>query len=55
LAHTDHHTLVAWATNDGWEDGSWSIISGESSFTHTGSVVDDKGSNFFISHFDRLT
>merc|ERR1712201_19321 len=30
LSHTDHDTLVSWSSNDGWEDGSRSVISGES-------------------------
>jgi len=35
LAHTDHDTLMSWSTDDGREDGSWSVISGESSLAHT--------------------
>jgi len=35
LAHTDHDTLMSWSTDDGGEDGSWSVISGESSLAHT--------------------
>merc|ERR1712133_336524 len=35
LSHTDHDTLMSWSSNNGWEDSSWSIISGESSFAHT--------------------
>merc|ERR1719512_148516 len=35
LSHTDHHSLVTGATNDGGEDGSGSVISGESSFAHS--------------------
>merc|ERR1711950_5086 len=30
LSHTAHHSLVTGATNDGGEDGSGSVISGES-------------------------
>ncbi|KAF1747871.1 hypothetical protein GCK72_024337 [Caenorhabditis remanei] len=30
LSHTDHDSLMSWASNDGWEDGTWSIVSGES-------------------------
>ena len=46
LSHTDHDTLVAGATNNGWEDGAWGIISGESGLAHSGAVVNDKSSNF---------
>jgi len=35
LAHTDHDTLMSWSTDDGGEDGSWSVISGETSLAHT--------------------
>jgi len=35
LAHTDHDTLMSWSSDDGGEDGSWSVISGESSLAHT--------------------
>merc|ERR1719270_292826 len=28
LTHTNHDTLVPWASNNGWEYSSWSIISG---------------------------
>merc|ERR1712242_378605 len=31
LSHTDHDSLVPWATDDGGEDSSGSVISGESS------------------------
>merc|ERR1719208_162739 len=36
LSHTDHDSLVAGATDDGGEDGSGSVISGESSLAHAG-------------------
>jgi len=48
LAHTDHDTLVTWATNDRWEDGARSVISGESGFAHTGSIVYNEGCDFVI-------
>merc|ERR1712106_1271747 len=34
LSHTDHHSLVAGASNNGGEDSSGSIISSKSSFAH---------------------
>merc|ERR1711892_631166 len=50
LSHTDHHSLVAGASNNGGEDGTWSIISSETSLAHTGSIVTDKSSNVFVTH-----
>merc|ERR1712126_666998 len=50
LSHTDHHTLVAGAANNGGEDGPGSIISGEASLAHAGAIVDDKSSNVFVTH-----
>lgn len=35
LTHTDHHTLMPWATDDGWEDGPWSVVTGEAGFAHS--------------------
>merc|ERR1712243_59577 len=29
LTHTNHHTLMSWTSDDGREDGSWGIVSGE--------------------------
>jgi hypothetical protein len=40
LAHANHHTLVARATNDGGEHGARCVISGESGFAHAGTVID---------------
>ena len=51
LSHTDHHALVAGATNDGWEDGAGSVISGETGFAHTGAVVDNQRGNIIFGHF----
>merc|ERR1711892_1032072 len=45
LSHTDHHTLVAGTSNNGWEDSAGSVISGESSLAHAGAIVTDKSSN----------
>jgi len=36
LAHTDHHTLVAWTTDDGGEDGTGCVITGETGLAHAG-------------------
>merc|ERR1719206_1226433 len=51
LSHTDHDTLVTGSTNDRGEHGPGGIVSGESGFAHTGSVVDDQSGNIFVSHF----
>merc|ERR1719420_691542 len=37
--HTDHDTLVTWATDNGWVDGTWSIVTSETSLDETGTVV----------------
>ena len=51
LSHTDHDTLMTGATDDGREDGAGSVISGETGLAHTGSIVNDQGSNFSVTHF----
>merc|ERR1711992_244152 len=50
LSHTDHHTLVAGAADDGGEDGSGSVVSGESGLAHAGAVVNDQSSNILVTH-----
>merc|ERR1711955_14449 len=56
LSHTDH-ALVARTANNGGEDSSGSVISSKSSFAHAGAIVNNKGSNVFVTHlhlsFDR--
>merc|ERR1712064_222045 len=52
LSHTDHDTLVSWSSNNGWEDSSGSVISGESSFAHTGAIVNNEGTNVFVTHLE---
>merc|ERR1712173_400083 len=51
LSHTDHHSLVARTSNNGWEDSTGSIISGKSSLAHTRAIVNNKSSNVFVTHF----
>ena len=51
LSHTDHDSLVTGTADDGWENGSGSIVSGESSFAHAGAIVNDQGSYFIVTHF----
>jgi len=54
LAHTDHDTLVAGSADDGWEDGSWSIVTGKAALAKSGTVVDDQvsGLSFFVGRHD---
>merc|ERR1711882_1181 len=52
LSHTNHHTLVARATNNGWEDSSRSIISCKASLAHTRAIVDNKSSNVLVTHLE---
>merc|ERR1711935_886890 len=51
LSHTNHHSLMAGAANNGGKDGTWSIIPSETSLAHAGAIVTDKGSNVFVTHF----
>merc|ERR1712106_718762 len=50
LSHTNHHTLVVRTSNNGGEDSTGSIVSGESSLAHARAIVTDKGSNVFVTH-----
>merc|ERR1712078_380261 len=50
LTHTDHHTLMTGATNNGWEDSPRGVITGKTSFAHAGAIVNDKSSNVFVTH-----
>merc|ERR1711988_1291105 len=45
LTHTDHDTLMTGAADDGGEDDTGSVVTGEASFAHTGPIVYDKGSS----------
>jgi len=38
------------SANNGWEDGSWGIVSGETGLAHTGSIIHNKSSNFVVTH-----
>merc|ERR1719293_512983 len=50
LSHTDHHSLVAGAADDGGEDGPGGVISGESSLAHAGAIVNNKSGNVLVTH-----
>merc|ERR1712036_61966 len=52
LTHTNHYTLMARASNNGWEHSSRSIISSKASFAHARAIVNDKSSNVFVTHVD---
>merc|ERR1712215_244611 len=54
LSHTNHHTLMARTTNNGGEDGTWSIISCKSSLAHARTIVNNKSSNVFVTHLGFL-
>jgi hypothetical protein len=56
LDHTNHDSLVSGAANNGWEDGSWGIVSGETSLAHTGTVIAYERCYFFfiVAHFELL-
>merc|ERR1711863_246879 len=50
LSHTHHDTLMSGATDDGGEDSSGSVISGESSLAHAGAIVNNKSGNILVTH-----
>jgi len=52
LTHTDHDTLMSWATDDGWENSTGSVIPGESGFAHAGSIVYYQRCNIVVTHCD---
>merc|ERR1719495_1198598 len=54
LSHTNHHTLVAGASNNGGEDSTGSVISSKSSLAHAGAIVNNKSSNVFVTHLEYL-
>ena len=41
---------MSWASNDGWEDSSWGVITSKASFAHTRAIVYDKSGNVFVTH-----
>merc|ERR1712213_86975 len=54
LTHTDHDTLMAWASNNRGEDSPGGIISGETGLAHAGAIVNDKSGGIFVTHVDRV-
>merc|ERR1712113_467335 len=52
LSHTDHDSLVPWATNNGGEDSPWGVITGETGLAHAGAIVNDQSGCVFVTHLD---
>merc|ERR1712117_617115 len=52
LSHTDHDTLVPWATDDGGEDSPGGVITGETGLAHAGAIVNDQSGCVFVTHLD---
>jgi len=48
LSHADHDTLMTGSSDDGREDSSGSVVSGKAGLHHSGSVIDNEGSDIFI-------
>lgn len=42
LAHADHDALVSWATDNGGEHGTGSVVTGKAGLAHTRTVVDNQ-------------
>ena len=55
LSHTNHDTLVTGPSNNGWEDCAGSIISSKSGLAHARAIVNNKSSNFVVTHFGGLS
>jgi hypothetical protein len=53
LSHADHDPLMTWASNNRREDGSGGVVTGESGLAHAGAIVNNKSSNFVVTHFQR--
>jgi hypothetical protein len=41
---------MSWASNNGWEDSPWGVITGKSSFAHAGAIVYYQSSYVFVTH-----
>jgi hypothetical protein len=52
LTHTNHHTLMTGTANNRGEDSPGGVISSKASFAHTRSIVNDKSSYVFVTHFE---
>merc|ERR1719384_1152685 len=52
LSHTDHDTLVPWATDNGGEDSPGGVITGETGLAHAGAIVNDQSGCVFVTHLE---
>merc|ERR1719308_700587 len=52
LSHAHHDSLVPGAANYGGEDSPGGVISSKASLAHAGAIVNNKGSNVFVTHLD---
>merc|ERR1712088_1195042 len=50
LTHTDHDTLMAWASNNGGEDSPGGVITSETGLAHAGAIVNNQRSGIFVTH-----
>jgi len=46
--------LMTGSADDGREDGTGCVISGETGFAHTGAIVDNQSCYIIVTHFDSL-
>jgi len=46
--------LMTGSADDGWEDGTGCVISGETGFAHTGAIVDYQSCYIIVTHFAGL-
>jgi len=49
---SDFSYLVTGATNNGGEDGTGCVISGETGLAHAGAIVNDKSSCVLVTHLE---
>uniref|UniRef100_A0A915JUL3 Uncharacterized protein n=1 Tax=Romanomermis culicivorax TaxID=13658 RepID=A0A915JUL3_ROMCU len=43
--------LMPWSSDYTGEDGSWSVVAGETGLAHSRTIVNDQSGNFFVAHF----
>merc|ERR1719188_1891575 len=55
LSHAHHDSLVPGAANYGGEDSPGGVISSKASLAHAGAIVNNKGSNVFVTHLEVFT
>ena len=52
MLKTYHDTLVTRTAYDGGKDGPGSVITGETSLAHAGTVINNQCSYFIVAHFE---